>query len=86
MTLALDLSNIRAWWNIAQLTYYDALDDIQKTDDDNDIGDTLKAQEVNFPAATKTMVAMWNLVDQKVPNAYYSEFQQIQGVLQKTAH
>ena len=56
LTLALDLSNIRAWWNLAQLIYNDDLQDLQQTDDDDHIGDTLKAQEANFPPATKTMV------------------------------
>ena len=51
---------------MAQLTYNDDLQDLQKTADIDDIGNTLASQEANFPPATKTMVTMWNLIDQKV--------------------
>jgi hypothetical protein len=86
LTLALDLANIRSWWGMSQLIYYDDLQDIQKTSDADDIGDTLRAQAASFPPAIKAMMAMWNMIDQKVPNDDYTQFEKMQAVLQHMPH
>ena len=86
LTLSLDLANIRSWWGMSQLIYYDDLQDIQKTSDANDIGDTLRAQFASFPPAAKAMFAVWNTIDQKVPNGDYTQFNKMQAALQHMPH
>ena len=86
VSLLLDLANIRSWWGMSQLTYYDDLQDLQKTSDADDVGNTLRAQAANFSLATKAMMVMWNMIDQKVPNDDYIQFQQMQAALQHMPH
>jgi|BEDMetMinimDraft_2_1075160.scaffolds.fasta_scaffold03173_4 hypothetical protein len=86
LTLALDLSNIRAWWGVSELIYNDDLQDLQKTDDPNNIGDTIRSQVSSFSPAIKAVAAVWNMVDAKVPNDNTTQFQQMQVFLQKMGH
>lgn len=86
LTLLLDLANIRSWWKFSKLTYYDDLQDIQKTSDADDVGDTLRAQAANFSPTQKAMMGVWNMIDQKVPNDDYKLYQQMQAALKNMPH
>jgi hypothetical protein len=80
LRLALDLSNIRQWWDISQLIYMDDLQDVEKT---TEVGDTFRAQEATLSPTSKAMANVWTAIDEKVPNDDYTEYQQMNAVLKK---
>jgi hypothetical protein len=85
-TLALDLSNIRAWWSVAQLAYDDDLQGGRKDNYINDVGDTLKAQAATFSPPISTIFKVWLLIAEKVPNQDAIELQQMQSAMPKIVH
>jgi hypothetical protein len=80
LSLALDLSNIRQWWDISQLIYMDDLQDVEKM---AEVGDTFRAQEATLSPTSKAMANVWAAIDEKVPNDDYTEYQQMNAVLKK---